>query len=178
MCYVSLLRVRDYGSLQRLLSVSLSGNKEVVFRSLFSKFKFRVFSLFVCFFLHIAEGRNGFILFPLALVRIERKRTEPKLKYGLPISLSVPITAKPHSTFNFILYILFDNSFKLGQVVWGCRIHRLHFCRWVWFPQLGSRIRYSTLCWRGSNNAGTLRIADYPFIAIGTWSALTQSGRT
>ena len=65
-----------------------------------------------------------------------------------------------------------------GSVDWGCRIHWLYFCRGVRLPQWVSWIWHKTIWWWDSSNAGTLRNADYPFIAITLWSTLAWSGST
>ena len=53
---------------------------------------------------------------------------------------------------------------SVGPVGWGCRIHRLHFCRGV--------------RWWGSSDAGALGNAENPFIAISPRSTLARRGST
>ena len=63
-------------------------------------------------------------------------------------------------------------------VSWGCKIHRLHLCRWIRLPERVSWIWHETIwCW-GSSNAGALRNAGYLFIAIAPRFTLALRGST
>ena len=78
---------------------------------------------------------------------------------------------------NWIVWNRTDFAFNsvYCPIGWGCRIHRLHLCREVKLPpQKVSWIWHQTI-WRwGSSNAGALRNAEHPFIAIAPRSILAR----
>ena len=78
--------------------------------------------------------------------------------------------------------IVYDNlknqsssSLALGSV--GCRIHQLHFCRGVRYPNECPEYDTTIWCW-SSSYLEALRNAEYPFITIAPMSTLVRSGGT
>ena len=71
------------------------------------------------------------------------------------------------------------DMYALSPIVNTCRIHRLLFC-WGWRPnfQRVSCLWQSTIWWWGSNIAGALGNAKYPFIAIAPKSTQSLSSST
>ena len=70
------------------------------------------------------------------------------------------------------------NKYKCCSVGWGCRIHRLHFCRGVRPRQWVSCIWHQTIWWWGSSNVWALGNAERPFITIALKFILARRGNT
>ena len=65
-----------------------------------------------------------------------------------------------------------------GTDGWGCRIHRLHLYKGYDSPNECPGYDSKQSDGEGSNNAGALGNAKYPFIAITPKSTLAESGKT